>query len=73
MCIYYMGLKSNGCFVTGATLMSGHYRTNIISGVSHSRLDSVIPLVLCTIAYNSWDTSIILWVTWDNVNSTKNV
>jgi hypothetical protein len=37
-------------FVAGAALKGGHYKTDIISGVCHSRLDSVVPLVLCTIA-----------------------
>jgi hypothetical protein len=41
-------------FVAGAALMGGHYRIDIISGVGHPRLDSVIPLVLYTIAYNGW-------------------
>ena len=29
--------------------MDGHYSTNIINGVSHSRSDSVVPLVLYTV------------------------
>jgi hypothetical protein len=32
-CVYYMGLGSNGCFVTDAILMDDHYKTDIISGV----------------------------------------
>jgi hypothetical protein len=30
--------------------MDGHYRKDITSGVGHSRLDSVVLLVLCTVA-----------------------
>jgi hypothetical protein len=44
-----MGLGSNDCFVTGAALMDGHYRTDIISGVGHLRSDLVVPLVLYTV------------------------
>ena len=51
-CVCYMGFGFNDCFVTSATLMDGHYKTDIISGVGHPRLDSVVPLVLCTVAYN---------------------
>jgi hypothetical protein len=29
--------------------MDGHYRTDVISGVGHLRLDLVVLLVLCTI------------------------
>jgi hypothetical protein len=32
-CVYYVGLGSNGCFITGATLAGGHYMMYIISGV----------------------------------------
>ena len=39
--------------VAGATLMGGHYRTDIISGVDHLRLDSVVPLVSCKVAHES--------------------
>jgi hypothetical protein len=56
-CMCYMGLESNGCFMAGGALTGGHYRTNIISGVGHPRLDSVVPLVLCTAAYNILGTS----------------
>jgi hypothetical protein len=55
-----MGLRSNGCFMTGATLIGGHYRMYIISNVGHPRLDSVIPLVLWTIAYIIRRTSVLL-------------
>ena len=45
------GFGSNG-FVTKAQQfpIDGHYRTDIISGVGHLRSDSVVPLVLCTVA-----------------------
>jgi hypothetical protein len=45
-CVCYIGLGSSGCFLTDATLMSGHYRMDIISGASHLRSDSVVSLVL---------------------------
>jgi hypothetical protein len=48
--------------------MDGHYRTNIISGVGHPRLDSVVPLVLCTIPYSGWGTDSILQVPRDSTN-----
>jgi hypothetical protein len=37
--VRYIGFGSNGYFVTGATLMGGHYMTYIISGVGHPRLN----------------------------------
>jgi hypothetical protein len=40
--------------------MDGHYRMDITSGVGHSRSDSVVPLALCTVACNGWDTDIVL-------------
>ena len=51
-----MGLKSNGCFVTSTILMGGHYKTYIISSVSHPRSDSVVLLVLWIVTYNIWGT-----------------
>ena len=44
------GFGSNG-FVTKTQLfpMDSHYRTNVISGVGHPRLDSVVSLVLRTV------------------------
>ena len=72
MCMCYMGLGSNDCFTVSATLSSGHYRTNIISGVGHPRLDSVVPLVLCMVAYNIRSTGVVLQVTRDSANLTKN-
>jgi hypothetical protein len=45
-----VGFGSNG-FVTKTQPFSidGHCRIDIISGVGHLRLDSVVPLMLCTI------------------------
>ena len=63
-----MGLGSNGCFVTGATLIGGHYRTYIISDVGHPRLDSVVSLVLWMVAYNIRGTNVVLLVFRDNIN-----
>jgi hypothetical protein len=62
MCVYYMGLGSNVCFMVGIALTGGHYRTDINSGVGHPRSASVVPLVLCTVAYNIWGTSVIVQV-----------
>ena len=47
----YVGFGSNG-FVTEVQPfpMDGHYRTGIITGVGHPRLDSVVPLMLYTVA-----------------------
>jgi hypothetical protein len=59
-------------FVTVAALTGSHYRTNIISGVGHPRTDSVVPLVLCTVACNSWSTNIELQVPRDNANLAEN-
>jgi hypothetical protein len=44
------GFGSNG-FVTNMQPfpMDDHYMTNVISGMGHSRLDSVVPLVLRTL------------------------
>ena len=57
----YGGFGSNG-FVTKTQPfpMDGHFRTYIISGVGHPRSNSVVPLVLCTVAYNEWGISIVL-------------
>jgi hypothetical protein len=60
MCVYYMGLGSNGCFTADAALMGSHYRMDIISGVGHPRSDSIIPLVLCMVAYNIQGTGVVL-------------
>ena len=58
----YMGLESNGCFMVGAALTGSHYRTDIISGVGHPRSNLVVLLMLCTVAYNIWGTSVVLHV-----------
>jgi hypothetical protein len=35
MCVLYIGLGSNGCFMTNTALMGDHYRMYVISGVGH--------------------------------------
>jgi hypothetical protein len=72
MCVCYMGLGSNGCFMASVALTGGHYRTDIISGVGHLRSDLVVPLMLCMVAYNIWGISVVLLVPWYNANSTRN-
>ena len=67
----YMGLGSIGCFVASAYLMGGHYRMDLLSGVGHPRSDSVMPLVLFTIAYNIQSIGVILQVSRDNTNPAK--
>ena len=63
-------------FVADAALMGGHYKTDIISivtsGTSHPGSDLVVPLVLCTVAYNGWGTSIVLQVFRDSANTIEN-
>jgi hypothetical protein len=59
-------------FVAGAALTGSHYRTDIISCVSHLRSNSVVLLILCIIACNGWGTGIVLQVPRDNVNPTEN-
>ena len=59
-CVCHMGLGSNGCFMANATLTGGHYKINIISGVGHPRLDSVVLLLLCMVAYNIQGTGVVL-------------
>jgi hypothetical protein len=51
-CVCYMGLRSNGCFMASEAVIGGHYKTDIISSVGDLKSDSVVPLVLCTVAYN---------------------
>jgi hypothetical protein len=68
ICVCYMSLGSNGCFVAGVDLMSSHYRTDIISNVGHPRSNVVMSLVLCMVACNGWGTGIILQVPRDNAN-----
>jgi hypothetical protein len=62
-CVYYMSLGSNGYFVIGASLTTDHYRIDIISSVDYPSSDLIVPLVLCMVAYNFWDTGVILQVT----------
>ena len=62
MCVCYMGLGSNGYFIADIALTSGHYKTDIISRVGHPRSDLIVPLVLCTVAYNIWGIGVILQV-----------
>jgi hypothetical protein len=50
--VCYMDLGSNSYFMDDTTLTGGHYRMDIISGVSHVRSDLVMPLAFCTAAYN---------------------
>ena len=69
--VCHMGLGSNGCFMVDAALMSGHYKTDIISGVGHPRSNSVVLLVLCMIMYNIWGTGVVLQVPWDSANPTR--
>ena len=59
-CVFYMGIRSNGCFVTNAALMDDHYMANIISYVGHPRSNLVMPLMLCMVAYNGRGTCIVL-------------
>jgi hypothetical protein len=66
--VCYIGLGFNGFFMTGVTLMGGHYRTDIISSVGYLRLESVMPLVLCTVAYNIRGTGVILKVHQNSAN-----
>ena len=47
-------------FLAGAALTGSHYRMDIISSVGHPRLNLVVPLVFCTVAYNIWDTDVEL-------------
>jgi hypothetical protein len=46
--------------------------SDIISSVGHLRPDSVVPLVLCTIAVQWLGTDIVLQVTRDNINPAEN-
>jgi hypothetical protein len=72
MCMYYMGLGSNSCFMFDTTLTCGHYKIDIISGIGHLRSDSVVPLVLYTVAYNIQGTGVVLRVPRDSANLVKN-
>ena len=59
-------------FVTGIALMGSHYWMDIISGVGHSRSNSIMPLVLYTVAYNIRGTGVVLQVPRDRVNPIEN-
>jgi hypothetical protein len=71
-CVCYMGLGSNGCFMADTALMGGHYRKEIISSVGYPRSDSVVLLVLCTIAYNIQGICVVLQVLQDSTNPAGN-
>jgi hypothetical protein len=73
-CMCYMGGFGSNGFVTNVQSfpMDGHYRADIISSVGHSRLNLVMPLVLCTIACNDCDISIVLQVSWVCTNPIEN-
>ena len=53
--------------MAGAALKGGHYKMNIISGVDNLSSDSVVLLMLCTIACNGWSIDIVLQVPQDSV------
>ena len=55
-------------FVAGAALKCGYDKMDIISGVGHPKLDSVVLLVLCTVTCNGWGTGIVLQASWDSTN-----
>jgi hypothetical protein len=67
-----MSLRSNGSFVTSAALKGGYYKRDIISGVGHSRSDSVVQLVLWTVAYDILGTNVVLQIPRDNANLVEN-
>ena len=73
MCVLYEGFGSNGFMTKVQSFpMDGHYRMDIISSVGHPRSNSIVPLVLCTVACNGWGTGIVLEVPQDNTNSAEN-
>jgi hypothetical protein len=59
------------CYMGALDPMDGHYMTYIISDVGHPKSDSVVPLMLCTVACNGWGTGIVLQVPWDSTNPAK--
>jgi hypothetical protein len=71
-CVCYMGLGSNGSDQTSVALMGSHYKTYIISSVGHPRSNSVVPLVLCMVAYNIRGTAVVLQVSQDRTNFAEN-
>jgi hypothetical protein len=58
--------------MVSAALTGGHYKTDIIKGVGHLRSNSIMLLVLCTVAYNIQGISVVLQVLRDSVNLTRN-
>jgi hypothetical protein len=72
MCVLYGGFRSNS-FVTKTQSfpMDSHYMMNIISGVGHLRLNSIVSLVLCMVVCNDWGTDIVLDIPWDSANFAK--
>ena len=58
--------------MAGVALTSCHYRKNIISGVGHSRSDSVVLLVLFMVTCNIRGTGVVLQIPWDSANLAKN-
>jgi hypothetical protein len=46
--------------MTDVALTSGHYKMDIISGMGHPKLDSIVPLVLYTVASNIRGTDAVL-------------
>ena len=71
VCVLY-GPWIQWLFMASAALKGGHYRTDIINGVDHSRSNSIMPLVLCTVLCNGRGTSIVLQVPRDSTNPTEN-
>jgi hypothetical protein len=67
-----MSLGSNGCFMASATLTDSHFMMDIIGNVDHPTLNSIMLLVLCTVAYNIRGTGIVLQVSRDSANSVGN-
>jgi hypothetical protein len=70
MCVLH-GPGIQWLFVASATLIGGHYRTNIISSVGHPRSDLIMLLVLCMVTCNGWDTGIVLQIYRDSSNPTE--
>jgi hypothetical protein len=76
--LYMLALWSNVCFIWALDSMvvrdrhSLNERSDIISSVGHLRSDSVMLLVLCMVACNSWGTDIVLQVPQDSANPVEN-
>jgi hypothetical protein len=57
------GFGSNGFMTKVQSFpMDGYYKTDIISSMGQPRSDSVVPLVLCTMACNIKGTDIVLQI-----------